>query len=284
PGHDAFVFAEAEAAYIAGSTNILRTADQALDGSKTSIRSYGGAAVLGVVHRSWATGTWSDADASNKARHDASARSVSSSYLGNPTTKGVPYGDLVAQVEVGYASGDADPYDGTQRRFTFEPNHKVGLILFDELIRWQTARSATAATDPLLTNATRPTPGVDLLPTNGGVSGAEYINPTFIFRPRHFFDLKGGMVIAQSTTEIVDPYRLATQGSYVNYRGGDRRKKDLGVEFDAGFEARFPLDYDLKGVIGGQAGLLLPGGAFENADGSRLPPQWIAIGRLGLLF
>jgi hypothetical protein len=284
PGHDAFVFAEAEAAYIAGSTNILRTADQALDGSKTSIRSYGGAAVLGVVHRSWATGTWSDADASNKARHDASARSVSSSYLGNPTTKGVPYGDLVAQVEVGYASGDADPYDGTQRRFTFEPNHKVGLILFDEVIRWQTARSATAATDPLLTNATRPTPGVDLLPTNGGVSGAEYINPTFIFRPRHFFDLKGGMVIAQSTTEIVDPYRLATQGSYVNYRGGDRRKKDLGVEFDAGFEARFPLDYDLKGVIGGQAGLLLPGGAFENADGVRLPPQWIAIGRLGLLF
>ena len=68
------------------------------------------------------------------------------------------------------------------------------------------------------------------------------------------------------------------------YRGGDRRKKDLGVEFDAGFEARFPLDYDLKGVIGGQAGLLLPGGALENADGVRLPPQWIAIGRLGLLF
>src|SRR6185295_8902545 len=54
PGQDAFLFAEAEAAYIAGSTNILRTADQALDGSKTSIRSYGGAAVLGIAHRSWA--------------------------------------------------------------------------------------------------------------------------------------------------------------------------------------------------------------------------------------
>jgi hypothetical protein len=151
-------------------------------------------------------------------------------------------------------------------------------------MRWQTARAATAAQDPLLTNGNRPTPGVDLLPSNGGVFGAQYLNPTFIYRPRHFIDLKGGMVIAQSTADVVDPYRLATQGSYVNYRGGDRRKKDLGVEFDAGFEARFPLDYDLKAVVGGQAGLLLPGGALEDADGVSMPPQWIAIGRLGLLF
>ncbi len=284
PGQDAFLFAEAEAAYIHGSTNILRTADQALDGSKTSIRSYGGAAVIGVAHRAWASGTWSDADAANKERHEASAKRTSLHYLGKASARGVPYGDLVAQVEIGYASGDADPYDGTQRRFVFDPNHRVGLLLFDEVMRWQTARSATAATDPLLTNATRPTPGVDLLPSNGGVFGAQYVNPTFIYRPRHFLDLKGGMVIAQSTADIVDPYRLATAGSYQNYRGGDRRKRDLGVEFDAGIEARFPLDYDLKVVVGAQAGVLLPGSALEDADGDRLPPQWIAIARLGLLF
>ena len=70
----------------------------------------------------------------------------------------------------------------------------------------------------------------------------------------------------------------------MNYRGGDRRRKDLGVELDAGIEARFPLDYDLKGVVGAQGGILFPGGAFENAAGDRLPPQWIAVGRLGLLF
>jgi hypothetical protein len=284
PGQDAFLFAEAEAAYVAGSTNILRTAEQALDGGKTSIRSYGGAAVVGIVHRSWATGTWADAEASNKERHDASARATSLHYLGKPSARGVPYGDLVAQIELGYASGDADPNDGTQRRFVFDPNHKVGLLLFDEVLRWQTARSATAATDPLLTNANRPPPGADLLASNGGVFGAQYVNPTFIIRPRHFLDIKGGMVIAQSTADVVDPYRLATQGSYVNYRGGDRRKKDLGVEFDAGFEARFPLDYDLKAVLGAQAGLLLPGGALEDENGERMPPQWIVIGRLGLLF
>ena len=281
PGQDAFVFAEIEAAYIAGSTNVLRTPDQALDNNKTSIRSYGGAAVVGITHRSFATGVWNDAEGPGR---EESAKVTSLRYLGRPSSKGVPYGDLVAQVELGYASGDADPYDGTEHRFTFDPNHRVGLILFDEVMRFQTARSATAAVDPLLTNGNRPTPGVDLLPSNGGVFGAQYVNPTFIYRPRHFIDLKGGMVVAQATTELVDPYRLATQGSYVNYRGGDRRKKDLGVEFDAGFEARVPLDYDLKVVLGAQAGLLLPGGAFEDENGERLPPQWIVISRLGLLF
>jgi len=277
PGHDAFFFGEAEAAYIFGSTNVLRTQAQALDGSRTAIRSFGGAASVGFVHRSFASGRYRDGD-------KASARAESARYLGAPSDRGVAYGDLVAQVELGYASGDADPYDGTQKRFVFDPNHRVGLLLFDEMLRWQTARSATAATDPLLANETRPTPGVDLLPSNGGVFGAQYLNPTFIFRPRHWLDLKGGMVVAQSTSDVVDPYRVATRGSYVNARGGNPRKKDLGVELDAGFEARFPLDYDFKGVLGAQAGLLFPGGAFENDVGARLPPQWIAVGRAGLLF
>lgn len=277
-GDDAFVFGEAEAATILGSTNELRTVDQAATGQKTDLRSYGGAATVGVMHRSWAKSRYSDAG------NEASARAASAKYLGKEDPRGISYGDLVAQVEVGYASGDADPYDGTERRFTFDPNHKVGLLLFDEMLRWQTARAATAAADPLLTNAQRPTPGANLLPSNGGVFGAEYINPTVIVRPRHWLDIKGGMVIAQTTADLVDPYRLATKGSYVNYRGGDPKKKDLGLEFDAGFETRFPLDYDFLGQIGAQAGLLLPGTAFEDANGVRLPPQWLVQGRLGLQF
>jgi hypothetical protein len=275
---DAFIFGEAEAAYILGSTNFIRTPNQTLAGNDTQIRSYGGAASLGVVHRAWSTGFWKDKN------DEAAARATSAKYLGAPSASGVPYGDVVAQVEVGYASGDADPYDNTQRRFTFDPNHRIGLLLFDEIMRFQTARSASAAADPVLTNGTRPTPGVDLLPSNGGVFGAQYINPTAIYRPRHWLDLKGGMVVAQSTSEIVDPYRLATGGSYVNYRGGSPKKKDLGVELDAGFEGRFPLDYGLKAQVGAQAGVLFPGGALEDAAGVRMNTQWIVVGRLGLLF
>lgn len=275
---NAFLFAEAEAAYILGSTNFIRTADQARGGADTQVRSYGGAASIGVVHRAYATGFWCN------GKDESSAVSTSSEYLGKGSSEGVPYGDIVGQLEIGYASGDADPYDSTQRRFTFDPNHHVGLLLFDEVMRFQTARSATAAMDPLLTNGTRPTPGVDLLPSNGGVFGAQYVNPTAIYRPRHWVDLKGGVVIAQATSDIVDPYRLATGGSYVNYRGGDPRKKDLGVELDAGIETRIPLQYGLKANVGAQGGVLFPGGALEDANGGRLKAPWIAIGRAGINF
>jgi len=279
PGdRDTFLVAEGEVAYILGETNLIRTQDQAASGTDTQLRSYGGAASIGVVHRAWGASFWSDAGSKESALRS------SADYLGVKNERGVPYGDLAATFEMGYASGDADPYDGKQKRFVFDPNHRVGLLLFDEVMRFQTARSATAATDPLLSNAQRPTPGVDLLPSNGGVFGAQYINPTVIYRPRYWLDLKGGMVIAQSTADIVDPYRLATQGNYVNYRGGDPKKKDLGVELDGGIEARFPLDYGLKLNVGWQGGVLFPGAAFEDRDGSRLPVQWVTIGRLGVIF
>jgi hypothetical protein len=265
PGNDAFLFGAAEVATVFGSTNMLRTQAQALDGSKTTIRSYGGALQLGVVH---------------KSACDCSARGSNGSRPKAP----IEFGDLVAQIELGYASGDADPYDGTSRRFTIDGNHRIGLVLFDEVMRWQTARAATAAQDPLLTNAERPTPGIDLLPSNGGISGAQYVNPTFVYRPVPRLDLKGGMVIAQATADVVDPYRLATQGAYVNYRGGDAKRHDLGVELDAGFEYRLPLNESMTLQLGAQGGVLFPGGALANIAGERMKNPWLTVFRLGVQF
>jgi hypothetical protein len=256
-GNDAYLFGAAEVATIFGSTNVIRTQAQALEGSKTTIRSYGGALQLGVVHKS--------SCACDKS-------------------KPIEFGDLVAQLEIGYASGDADPYDGTSRRFLIDPNHRIGLVLFDEVMRWQTARAATAAQDPLLTNAERPTPGVDLLPTNGGIAGAQYVNPTFVYRPMDRLDLKTGMVIAQTTADLVDPYRLATQGAYVNYRGGDSKRHDLGVEIDGGVEYRAPLQYGMTLQLGVQGGVLFPGGALANATGARMKAPWLTMIRAGLQF
>jgi hypothetical protein len=260
PGNPrAFVFGAAEAATVFGSTNAQRTAAQALSGSATKVEQYGGAVSLGVVH----------------VAHK------------NEPPKGAvmkDFGDVVAQVEVGYASGDSNPYGDVERRFTFNPDHKVGLLLFDEVMRWQTARAATAAMNPQLANASRPPPGSDLLPSNGGVFGAQYVNPTVLVRPLRWLDLKAGVVVAQATADVVDPYRLATQGAYVNYEGGDPKRHDLGVELDGGFETRFRLDYGMRVMLGGQAGVLFPGGALADANGQTIPTQWVAIGRAGFLF
>lgn len=276
PGADeTFLYGAAEGAFILGSTNILRQPDQALSGDRTAIRSFGGAALLGVVHRRTCDGNC------GFSKHGAHAGPTSPmSAPEDPNS----WGDVAASVELGYATGDANPYDDVERRFTFDPNHRVGLVLFDEVMRWQSARAASAAQDPLLSNGNRPTPGVNLLPSNGGVFGAAYVNPTAVFRPRPSLDLKVGAVLAQTTSDLVDPYRLATQGSYVNYRGGDAKRHDLGLELDAGIEWRLRIERDLQLQLGAQGGVLFPGGALANAAGETMKIPWLATLRVGLQF
>jgi hypothetical protein len=273
PGTSAFVFGAGEAAAIVGSTNAERTAAQALARARTQVRQFGGAIQLGVVHVAHKSASAPKPD----------GRSSRATGAGDAAAKAA-FGDVVGQIEVGYATGDSNPNDDVEHRFTFNPNHKVGLLLFDEVMRFQTARAATAAQNPLLANGARPTPGADLLPSNGGVIGAQYINPTVIVRPRRWLDLKAGVVVAQATADVVDPYRLATQGAYVNYQGGDPKRHDLGVELDGGVETRWRLDYGLMLMLGAQAGVLFPGGALADAMGNAMKTPWITVVRAGLLF
>jgi hypothetical protein len=261
-GETAYVFGSFEAATELGSTDEERTIYQLPGGPWTKIQTYGGAASLGVV--------LTDREGPKPPKTVAARPDL--------------YGRVVAQVEVGYASGDANPDDTTEKRFVFDPNHKVGLLLFDEVMRWQTARAATAAQDPSLANGNRPQPGSQLLPSNGGVFGAQYVYPTAVYRPRPWLDLKAGAVIAQTTADYVDPYRVALQGAYVNYSGGDSKRHDLGLELDGGFEVRRELGPLLRLQLGAQAGVLFPGGALADAGGVTMKTPWIAVGRVGLQY
>ena len=118
------------------------------------------------------------------------------------------FGKLVALVEGGYASGDANPYDGTIKRFTFDPNHQVGLLMFPYVLHFHTARGATNAQDPGL--LARPLPGSRFLASKGGVFGASYLNPVVVFRPRGDLDLKAGAVIAVSRVICRLKYNVAS--------------------------------------------------------------------------
>lgn len=250
PDGSGYLFGEAEAAYITGSTNYVRTPELGARGEDEKIRSWGGMAKVGIVR-----------EASDGARR---------------------WGDFVAAVEWGYASGDADPNDGEQHRFNFEPNHKVGLVLFDHVLAWSTARATDNAGDPTL--VMRPNPGLQFFPSNGGVFGATYFYPTFVVRPKHWLDLKAAMLVAQTTADLVDPYRFGVFGSVDNLQGGDPKRHDLGIELDGGVEVRVALAHKMTLQLGVEAGVLFPGHAFDDAYGNGLPTQALGVGEVGLQY
>ena len=255
PGASAFAYGQFEAALIVGSTSFVRGSytrlvDPTLRREDELVRSFGAAAMLGAVH---VNGTGKDA-----------------------------WGDLVGEVETGYASGDADSNDGVTKRFTFDANHRVGLVLFNQVLAWKTARAATIAQDPDV--VARPAPGLGLLPSRGGVFGAHYLNPRFIARPRRWLDLKTGVVIAQTSADLVDPYHQGALGNIANYDGGDSRRHDLGLELDFGASVRVPLDTTATVQAGAEGGVLFPGHAFDDVAGGRLANQYLVNLMLGLQF
>jgi hypothetical protein len=166
------------------------------------------------------------------------------------------------------------------RRFTFDENHNVGLVLFDHVLAWKTPRAATIAQDPAI--VARPNPGLSLLPSNGGVFGASYLYPTVVVRPRPWLDLKGGVVIADTTADLVDPFHAGALGNYRNYDGGDPRDHDLGIELDVGADVRIPLGELVRLQLGIEGGVLFPGNAFVDEAGNDLPNQYLLNSKLGL--
>ncbi|MBO6935956.1 MAG: hypothetical protein JJ863_13310 [Deltaproteobacteria bacterium] len=184
--------------------------------------------------------------------------------------------------EAGYTSGDSNTEDSVQRRATMHPDHRIGLILFPELMAWQTARSATLAGSDEL--SARPSPGSQLLPTDGGVAGATYIFNWWDIRPVDFMNIRLGWLWARATSDVVDPYQQRSQSRSANYLGGDPRARDLGLELDAMVLFTKKLPYDVTLQLGADGGVLFPGKAFDDATGQGMDPVFLGRIRAGLTF
>ncbi len=251
PGLSGHVFGEYEVAYLLGDTSSFRTVNQTRNNEREDVRALG-------------------ASAFSLARSRPRAKATTAGATSSRSSSGA--GPKATQTRTTALS----------RRFRFDPNHNVGLILFDEALAWKTARASNIASDPALTN--RPAPGSQLLPSNGGVFGATYLNPTVVWRPTRPLDLKLGAVIAQTTADVVDPVQVATTGRFRNYDGGDPKSHDLGVEIDVGTEYRLALDYDMTLQLGAQGGVFFPGNAFADAAGNKMDKQYLGVAKLGLQY
>jgi hypothetical protein len=91
-------------------------------------------------------------------------------------------------------------------------------------------------------------------------------------------------LVAQTTSDFVDPSVARAEGRYVNYDGGSPTSHDLGLELDTGVEYRLRVAHGATVALGAQGGILLPGNAFADASGNRMQTQYLGVGRVGLLY
>ncbi|MEW5737294.1 MAG: hypothetical protein AB1938_00120 [Myxococcota bacterium] len=179
----------------------------------------------------------------------------------------------------GFASGDQNPADDKVENFRFDRDYKVGLILFDNVLSYQTARSGARASDPNVVGV--PPEGTDLLGTAGSVSGAWYLYPRVKVSVFDWFDLYGGPLFAFGTAKLTDPYNSRINGgTSLNFLGGSPGSY-LGTEIDLGAQVRFHPIKELLISVTGEGGLFLPGDAFRLPDGQAMAP--IGFGRLRLM-
>ncbi|MEZ4407749.1 MAG: hypothetical protein R3A52_14945 [Polyangiales bacterium] len=243
--------------------------------ARWGVRSRSGARYYAAVEAAYAGGTTTYARSTERPEQSIQ-QFMAVLQLGRLSTK------LDVVLESGVATGDANTDDAVQSRATIDPDHRVGLILFPEVIASQTARSAYLAQDPTL--GARPPRGSELLPTNGGVSGAAYLFPYAMFRPKPWIELRLGGVFAWATTDVVDPFIQRAYSRSENFRGGSSTARDLGFEFDGAVLLQHPIANNLVLSGGVEGGIFLPGSAFDNAAGESMNPLGLVRLRVGIRY
>lgn len=174
-----------------------------------------------------------------------------------------------AYLEADYASGDGDPNNRTPlTQFTWAEDANVGLLLFEHVLAFQTARIAASGTELLRRLGAQSFPS-DSIYTRGAFTNAMALFPQFDLRPVKGLLLRGGVLFAWTAAPSVDPMNsllardgLTIQDDLVNFAGG-KPGNYWGTELDGRISYRY-LDhfiFDLEGAV------LLPGDALRNQDG-----------------
>lgn len=182
----------------------------------------------------------------------------------------------------GYASGDGNPFDANVTNFRMDRDFKVGLILFDQVLAWQSAAQVRRAADPTVTN--EPSAGLELLSTAGAVSNAFFINPTLRYEPIDGLNLMGGFVWGLAPERYTDAFWVNVTSDKTNLFGVPAGR-NYGYEFDLGASYTREIAKGIALNLGVQAGYFLPGDAFAvDEAGTRMDPVYLAKVRTAVVF
>lgn len=172
-------------------------------------------------------------------------------------------------LEIDYASGDADPQARTDlSQFVWATDMNVGLLMFEHILHFQSARAAAAATETLARLGSVSYP-VDSIDTRSSFADAFAIFPQIDFRPHEDVLLRAGVLVAWAPDPVVDPVASllnrdgeSIDDDLVNFAGG-KPGQFYGAEIDLRGQWRFLEHFvaDLEGAI------LFPGDALEDENG-----------------
>jgi hypothetical protein len=188
-------------------------------------------------------------------------------------------------LELDYASGDGNPEPGSRlSQFRFSEDTNVGLLLFDHILYFQSARAAAAGVEVVraLGAETFPPERVD---TRGGFTSALAVFPQVDLHPHESLLFRLGALVAWSPAKVVDPVQslqgkdgATIEDDLVNFAGGPARQF-YGVELDGRFQWRlfdhFALDLE--------AAVLFPGEALQDENGDAVN-SWLTQGRTTFFF
>ena len=187
----------------------------------------------------------------------------------------VPSFGLRIAVEGGYASGDNDTGDGTSRTMSFDPDYRVGLLLFRQVMNGVSARGAERAGDP--NRVGTPAKGTEQAATWGRVSNTFYLRPLIAWRPAfgpralRNLEVKAALLLARTAAEFSDPYESFRAGGANRTIHGlpSADRASLGTELDLAVSYLLKLTDSIKIAAVFEYAILFPGAAFEKADGSK---------------
>jgi hypothetical protein len=172
-------------------------------------------------------------------------------------------------MEAYWASGDPDPRSTTSiEQLTFAEDTNVGLHLFENVIAYQTARSAALGVANLR-GVNPPSYPVAEIDTRGGLQNALVLFPQVLARPWPWLKARAGVMLAWAIVPVVDPIGtiLSTDGvevtdDQVNYAGG-KPGNYWGTEIDLGVTLT-PVEHFAFDV---EAAYLFPGDALQDEHG-----------------
>lgn len=171
--------------------------------------------------------------------------------------------------EVDYASGDENPETSSAfTNYQYAPDNNIGLLMFEHVLAFQTARSAAAGVEALR-QLGAPSLPAQAIATEGSFTNAIAIFPQLDIRPIPTILLRGGVLVAWGASRVIDPINSLLQkdgasieDDLVNYAGG-KPGRFYGVEIDGRAQWRYADHFalDIEGAI------LFPGDAFWDRNG-----------------